>query len=55
MNTHSFSLSLLTFLSPSFGKALRDWLRLFIGPVEGAESLATPGEKLIKTISGGEM
>lgn len=36
----SFSL----FLSPSLGRALRDCVRLFMGPVEGAGSLATPGE-----------
>lgn len=36
----------LTFLSPSLGKALRDCVRLFMGPVEGAGSLATPGENL---------
>lgn len=36
----------LTFLSPSLGSALRDCVRLFAGPVEGAISLATPGENL---------
>lgn len=36
----------LTFLSPSLGRALRDCVRLFMGPVEGAGSLATPGENL---------
>lgn len=36
----------LTFLSPSLGSALRDCVRLFMGPAEGAGSLATPGENL---------
>lgn len=36
----------LTFLSPSLGRALRDCVRLFMGPEEGAGSLATPGENL---------
>lgn len=36
----------LTFLSPSFGRALRDCVRLFMVPVEGVGSFATPGENL---------
>lgn len=35
-----------TFLSPSLGRALRDCVRLFMGPLEGTESLPIPGENL---------
>lgn len=35
-----------TFLSPSLGRALRDCVRLFMGPLEGTDSLPTPGENL---------
>lgn len=35
-----------TFLSPSLGRALRDCVRLFIGPLEGTDSLPIPGENL---------